>query len=81
VVHSAGEWNAVRIFLKGNHVEYWLNGVKLVEAEIGSKDWNARVAKSKYATMPRFGLNPTGHIGLQDHGDQVAFRNIKIRSL
>jgi hypothetical protein len=81
VVHAAGEWNAVRILVQGNHVEYWLNGVKLVEAELGSEDWNARVARSKYATMPRYGRNPTGRIGLQDHGDWVAFRNIKIRVL
>ncbi len=81
VVHAAGQWNAVRILVRGNHVEYWLNGVKLVEAEVGSKDWNARLAQSKFATMPRYGRNPAGHIGLQDHGDQVAFRNIKIRVL
>lgn len=81
IVHAAGEWNAVRILVQGTHVEYWLNGVKLVEAEIGSKDWNARLAQSKFATMPRYGRNPTGHIGLQDHGDRVAFRNIKIRVL
>jgi hypothetical protein len=81
VVHGAGEWNAVRILVQGKHVEYWLNGVKLFEAEIGSEDWNARVARSKFATMPRYGRNPTGRIGLQDHGDRVAFRNIKIRVL
>ena len=81
VVHAAGEWNAVRILVQGNHVEYWLNRVKLVEAEIGSKDWNARVARSKFATMPRYGRNPAGYLGLQDHGDWVAFRNIKIRVL
>ena len=81
IVHAAGEWNAVRVLVQGNHVEYWLNGVKVVEAAIGSKDWDARVAQSKYATMPRYGRNPTGHIGLQDHGNWVAFRNIKIRVL
>jgi 3-keto-disaccharide hydrolase len=81
VVHVAGEWNAVRIQVQGNHVEYWLNGVKLVDAKIGSEDWNARVARSKFATMPRYGKNQTGRIGLQDHGNWVAFRNIKIRVL
>jgi hypothetical protein len=81
VVHPAGEWNAVRILVQGKHVEYWLNGVKLVDAEIGSADWNARVSKSKFATMPRYARNPAGYIGLQDHGDRVAFRNIKIRVL
>jgi hypothetical protein len=81
VVRPAGEWNAVRIVVNGNHIEHWLNGVKLVEAELGSPEWKARVQQSKFATMPRFGRNRSGHIGLQDHGDQVAYRNIKIRVL
>jgi hypothetical protein len=81
VVHPAGQWNAVRILVQGSHVEYWLNGAEWGEAEIGSKDWNGRVAQSKFAKMPRYGRNPTGYIGLQDHGDRVAFRSIKIRSL
>jgi len=79
VVRPAGEWNAVRIVVQGSHVEHWLNGEKLVDAEIGSGDWNARVGRSKFAKMPRYGRNETGHICLQDHGDWVAFRNIKIR--
>ena len=84
--HHAAEWYTPRangtrpaFCVQGNRVEYWLNGVKLVEAEIGNKDWNARLARSKFATMPRYGRNPAGRIGLQDHGDWVAFRNIKIR--
>jgi 3-keto-disaccharide hydrolase len=81
VARPGGEWNAVRIVLDGNHVEHWLNGVKLVDAELGSPDWEARVRKSKFATMPRYGRNSSGHIGLQDHGDRVAYRNIKIRVL
>lgn len=81
VVRPGGEWNAARILVNGNHVEHWLNGVKLVDAELGSPDWEARVKKSKFATMPRYGRNGSGHIGLQDHDDRVAFRNIKIRVL
>jgi hypothetical protein len=81
VVRPGGEWNSVRILVQGNHVEHWLNGVKLVDAELGSPDWEARVKRSKFATMPRYGRNSEGHIGLQDHGDRVAFRNIKIRVL
>jgi hypothetical protein len=81
VVRAGGEWNAARILVNGNHVEHWLNGVKLVDAELGSPDWEARVKQSKFATMPRYGRNSSGHIGLQDHGDRVAYRNIKIKVL
>jgi hypothetical protein len=81
VVRPAGEWNAVRIVLDGNHVEHWLNGVKVVEAELGSPDWEARLKQSKFAKLPRYSRNASGHIGLQDHGDRVAYRNIKVRPL
>jgi hypothetical protein len=81
VVHPAGQWNAARILVNGNHVEHWLNGVKLFEYELGSADWKERVRASKFSTMPLFGTAQSGHIGLQDHGDRVAFRNIKIRVL
>ncbi|HXF94951.1 MAG TPA: DUF1080 domain-containing protein [Gemmatimonadales bacterium] len=80
-VKPAGEWNQVRIVVNGNHVEHWLNGVKLVECDLGSPDWEARVKASKFAPHPRFGKNAEGYIGLQDHGDWVAYRNIKIREL
>lgn len=81
VVKRAGEWNAVRIVVIGNHVEHWLNGVKVVDYELGSADWTARVQASKFAPHLRYGKNAAGHIGLQDHGDWVAYRNIKIRVL
>ena len=81
VVHAAGQWNHARILVRGNHVEHWLNGVKLVEYELGSADWKERVAKSKFHEYPIFGTAAEGHIGLQDHGDRVEFRNIKIRVL
>ena len=81
VVKPAGEWNAVRVVIKGNHVEHWLNGVKVVEYELGSPDWEAKVKESKFAPHPHYGRNASGFIGLQDHGDRVAFRNIKIRVL
>jgi hypothetical protein len=80
-VKPAGEWNAVRIVANGNHVEHWLNGTKVVECELGSADWDARVKASKFAPHARFAKNAAGHIGLQDHGDRVAYRNIKIREL
>jgi len=81
IVKPANEWNAVRLVVNGNHVEQWLNGVKVVEYEFGSPDFQAKVKDSKFAPHPNFGRNSAGHIGLQDHGDVVAFRNIKIRVL
>jgi hypothetical protein len=81
IVKRAGEWNAVRLIVNGNHVEHWLNGTKVVEYELGSPDWTARVKASKFAPHLRYGRNTAGHIGLQDHGDQVSFRGIKIRVL
>jgi hypothetical protein len=77
----AGEWNAVRIVVNGAHVEHWLNGVKVVDTEIGSPDWEKRVRESKFNEWPGFGRATRGHIALQDHGDWVAFRNIKIKVL
>ena len=81
VVKPAGEWNQVRILVDGNHVEQWLNGVKVVEYELGSPDWEAKGKASKFATHPRYGRNAEGYIGLQEHEFRVAFRNIKIRVL
>ena len=81
VAHPANEWNHVRILVSGDHVEQWLNGTRVVSFDIGSPDWSARVAASKFATLPGFGRQPTGRLALQDHGDRVAFRNIKVRVL
>jgi hypothetical protein len=81
VVHPAGQWNAVRIVARGPHVEHWLNGVKVVEYELGGPDWEAKVKGSKFAEWPGYGRAPRGHIALQDHGDRVAYRNIRIREL
>lgn len=79
IVHPAGEWNISRIVMQGNHVEHWLNGQKIVEYELGSDDWKRRVAESKFAQWPEYGQASEGRIGLQDHGNPVVFRNIKIR--
>ena len=81
VVRPAGEWNEVRLIVRGAHVEHWLNGVKIVEYELWSDDWKARVAASKFNETAAYGQATSGHIALQDHGDRVAFRNIMIRSL
>jgi hypothetical protein len=76
-----GEWNRGRIVVNGNHVEHWLNGEKVVEYDFGSDDWNKRVEASKFAKMERFGKEKKGRIDLQWHGDEVAYRNIKIKVL
>jgi hypothetical protein len=81
IVRPAGEWNEARIVVNGNLVEHWLNGTRIVEYELHSHDWNRRVADSKFAEWPPYGKAAEGHIGLQDHGDWVAFRNIRIRVL
>ena len=81
LARPVGEWNTVRILVNGNHVEHWLNGVRTVQYELGSEDWLARVAASKFREWPEYGQASRGHIGLQEHGDRVAFRNIKIRRL
>jgi hypothetical protein len=81
VTKPVGEWNEGRLLVRGNHVEHWLNGVKVVEYEIGSADWEARVKASKFGKIPPYGRIKVGYIALQDHGDAVAFRNLKIKAL
>ncbi len=81
VVRPAGEYNEVRLVVDNRRVEHWLNGVRIVEYVIGSDDWNARVADSKFADRWHFARYRHGHIGLQDHSDRVWFRNIRIREL
>lgn len=82
VTKPVGQWNKVKLVVKGSHVEHWLNGTKLLEYELWSDDWKQRVAASKFKTLaPQFGMAKTGHIALQDHGDWVSFRNIKIKRL
>ena len=76
-----GEWNVAKIVTKNGHYEFWLNGVKNVEFDMHTPDWDRMVAASKFKEMPEFGKFKKGHIALQDHGDQVWFRNIKIKEL
>lgn len=76
-----GHFNQARIIVDHGKVEHWLNGELVCSYELGSEEWSKRVAASKFAAMPRYGREPKGHIALQDHGDAVAYRNIKIRRL
>ncbi|MCW8879890.1 MAG: DUF1080 domain-containing protein [Kangiellaceae bacterium] len=78
---KAGEWNQIRILLDNQHLQVWQNKVKTVDIKIGSELWNKLVAESKFANWSGFGVNQSGHIGLQDHGDPVSFKNIKIKVL
>jgi len=80
-VNGIGDWNRARIVVKGDKVEHYLNGCKVVEYIRGTQEWRALVAYSKYKDWPNFGENKTGNILLQDHGDEVSFCNIKILEL
>lgn len=77
----AGEYNRVRIVARGGRVEHWLNGHLVVRYDLDSADWKRRVAASKFADLPGFATARRGHIALQDHGDVVRFRNLRIRPL
>jgi len=80
-IKQVGDWNRSTIIFRGNHGEHWLNGQKVVDFDIGTPRFDSLIAKSKYRDIKGFAEKRAGHIVLQDHVDEVFFRNIKIRPL
>ena len=80
-VNPAGEWNSAKLVVKNNHVEHWLNGIRIVQYEWASPEVKELIKKSKFKDMPGFMTQSTGHIALQHHGEEAWFRNVRIRRL
>lgn len=81
VARPAGSWNQARLLVENGRIRQWLNGVMTADVSYGDEAWRKRVAGSKFAKMPHFGTFPSGVIALQDHGEPVSYRNIKIRPI
>ncbi|UZR94183.1 3-keto-disaccharide hydrolase [Chondrinema litorale] len=79
--NPAGEWNSFRIISNNGIITHYMNGEKVVEYEIGSDEWKEQLANSKFADWPAYAVSPVGHIALQDHGNQVWFKNMRIKVL
>ncbi|TCP36644.1 DUF1080 domain-containing protein [Sphingomonas sp. BK235] len=79
--HPAGSWNHARLLVEPGRIRQWLNGTPTADVTFGDDTWKKRVAGSKFAKMPLFGTFRSGLIALQDHGEPVAYRNIKLRPL
>jgi len=76
-----GKWNKARIRLEEGHLQHWLNDSLVTDVQLWTDEWESRVAKSKFNVYPDFGIARKGHIGLQDHGQQVWYRNIRVLEL
>lgn len=76
-----GQWNQSRLLVNGAHVEHWLNGMNMVQYELGTPEWDALVKASKFNQWPSYGKRPSGHLVLQEHGARVQFRNLRVRRL
>jgi hypothetical protein len=82
IVKPHGEWNEARIVVRGAHVEHWLNGQKVVEYELATPDWKAKVAASKFGKFPNFGLAAKGYLAIQgDHPGTLTLRRMRVRQL
>lgn len=81
VAKPAGQWNSAKLRKQNGHLTFWLNGVKIVETQMGSAEWETMLKNSKFSAWKNFAKYPKGHIALQDHGHEVSFRNIKIKQL
>ena len=80
-LNPAGEFNTTRIIVDGPHVEHWLNGKKILEYELWSDEWTELKENGKWKDYPDYGMAKKGHIALQDHGDKVWFRDVRIRPI
>ena len=78
---AVGDFNEVRLVVEGGHVEHYLNGEKVLEYDLGSPEWEELVAASKFAQWPAYGKAGVGHLALQDHDDEVWYRNLRVRDL
>ena len=81
MTRPVGEWNRSRLRVNREHVEHWMNGMYLLSYQIGDTEWQRRVTDSKFSELPLYGQSRRGHIAIQDHGDPVWFRNMRIKVL
>lgn len=81
LLRPAGEFNEARIRLRSGLLQHWLNGVKIIERRVDDQAWRSTIASSKFRSYKNFALAPRGHLCLQDHGDEVWFRNLRVRDL